>query len=65
MAGPRCKQTYEPGDHVLSPLGEGVIVSSRILDRPEGQMVCRVKHDTYADHDGDTFDLLVEHLRHN
>jgi hypothetical protein len=28
-------------------------------------MVCRVKHDTYADHDGDTFDLLVEHLRHN
>jgi hypothetical protein len=27
--------------------------------------VCRVKHDTYADHDGDTFDLLVEHLRHN
>jgi hypothetical protein len=64
MAESRCRQTYESGERVLSPLGEGVIISSRVLERPEGQMVCKVKHDIYTDHEGDTFEVNVEHLRH-
>jgi len=58
------KQTYEPGDRVTTPLGTGVIRSCKVCQRPEGQIRCRVKHEDYHDHDGDTFDLNVEDLRH-
>ena len=64
MSERRCKQTYEVGDRVISPLGEGVILATSVREHPEGQMMCKVKHDTYSDHDGDTFDLNVEDLRH-
>lgn len=64
MAQQRVKQTYEAGDRVITPLGAGVILSTKILDKPEGQMRCKVAHDHYRDKDGDTFEIDVEQLKH-
>jgi len=58
------KQTFEAGDRVVTPLGSGEVISCRAMNKPEGQIRCKVRHDDYRDHEGDTFDVDAEHLHH-
>jgi len=59
------KQTYEVGDRVISPLGKGEIISIRTMDKPEGQIRCAVRHDTYMNIKNKTYEVDVEHLQHD
>lgn len=58
------KLDYQVGDRVKTPLGSGVIVDVKSLEKPEGAIRCTVQHWDFRDHDGDTFDLDVLSLTH-
>lgn len=60
----RVRQTYQVGERVITPLGTGEILSCKTLDKPEGQIRCRVRHEDYHDHEGDTFEIDIEQIRH-
>lgn len=58
------KLDYRVGDKVSTPLGSGIIVEVKHREKPEGDILCRVKHFDFCDHDGDTFDLDVLSMTH-
>jgi len=59
------RQTYEVGDCISSPLGQGQIVETYVTEKSEGQMRCTVKIDRPSCKlDNDTVEVDVEHLSH-
>ena len=59
------RQTFEPGDCVSTPLGQGIVMETYELDKPEGQIRCTVKIDRPSGRlDNREVDFDTEHLTH-